>query len=420
MELAPLFSTPEDDPFSIQLAASSLPKPPPEGPALPVGNESAITPKRKRIESGEDKDVLETPTKRSNLEKGLIPDSFDSSSPQGSFDNGSGNKDQQLTPMRRSITSAATTTPKTTVTNFNGLELDSSSPTHGAALGRSPTPLASGALSPLIRPRISDYTSTPEAEVDGVSSPGVNVVSSSSSLHGREDHHSSTPPPTNMSFAHVQDQETNDAGFPTPQPTPRKDSTTATSATTPQKPTSKLHSTPVIAPAYVPEYISTDSHVKLKDPKQFCVHPPFWKRWPAHRYARFATFLQETINLVPFAEQEGLTVEEAQHVFHAVVTEPLLDETEKLADVGTKRMEGIFRVLNSQVGLTKWRKWGSEVSSVKGEVCGVRPGVVQLVGEEGQLIEVPFMKLGKADFEFVLKLVTKEERSVLLRQDTSD
>ena len=82
-------------------------------------------------------------------------------------------------------------------------------------------------------------------------------------------------------------------------PTPRK----ATIAAAPQKPRSALHEIPAIAPQYVPVYVSPDSPVKLRDSKQFCINPPFWKRWPKDQYLALAHYLEGNINLVPFAEQ---------------------------------------------------------------------------------------------------------------------
>ena len=41
-----------------------------------------------------------------------------------------------------------------------------------------------------------------------------------------------------------------------------------------------------------------------------------------------------------------------------------------------------------------------------------------LANENGELLEVPYGKLVKADQEFVLKAVTGEERGVLLREES--
>jgi hypothetical protein len=197
--------------------------------------------------------------------------------------------------------------------------------------------------------------------------------------------------------------------------TSRPANPTPATASTPQKPLSDLQKIPAIAPQYVPIYVSPDSPVKLRDSKQFCINPPFWKRWPKDQYLALAHYLQENIDLVPFAEQESLTVEEVQHVYNAVVVEPLFVETDKLAETGQKRIEKMFKAFDKTVGKT-WRKWGDGNSSVGGDLGGVRPGIVQLTGKNADLIEVPFRKLNDTDKEFVLSLVSEEELAILMRE----
>jgi hypothetical protein len=50
-------------------------------------------------------------------------------------------------------------------------------------------------------------------------------------------------------------------------------------------------------------------------------------------------------------------------------------------------------------------------------LCGVRPGVVQLVSERAELVEVPFKNLGGGDREYVLGLLTEGERKTLMREN---
>jgi hypothetical protein len=106
-----------------------------------------------------------------------------------------------------------------------------------------------------------------------------------------------------------------------------------------------------------------------------------------------------------------------QWVTHAVVIEPLLDEKERLGEVAEKRMEEIFEAFNRDVGHMKWRAWGNGESGVNGDLCGVRPGIVQMVSEEGELVEVPFKNLGGMDREYVLGLLTEGERKILRGED---
>jgi hypothetical protein len=194
-------------------------------------------------------------------------------------------------------------------------------------------------------------------------------------------------------------------------PTP----TAATTAAVPEKALSALQKIPAIAPQYVPVYVSPDSPVKLRDSKQFCINPPFWKRWPKDQYRALAHYLEENIDLLPFAAQENLTVEEVQHIYQAVVVEPLLDETEKLAAAGQKRIENMFKAYDKTKGKS-WRKWGDGDSSVEGDLGGVRPGIVQLTGKNADLIEVPFSKLNDVKKDFVLSLISEEEHAILMRE----
>ena len=128
-----------------------------------------------------------------------------------------------------------------------------------------------------------------------------------------------------------------------------------------------------------------------------------------------ARYLEEKIDLVPFAAQENLTVEEVQHVYQAVVVEPLREETDKLATVGQKRIENMFKAYDKTRG-KGWRKWGDGESSVEADLGGVRPGTVQLTGKDADLIEVPFRKLNDVGKEFVLSLLPEEELAILMRE----
>jgi hypothetical protein len=47
----------------------------------------------------------------------------------------------------------------------------------------------------------------------------------------------------------------------------------------------------------------------------------------------------------------------------------------------------------------------------------VRPGIVQLMSEDGELLEVPFKNLGGVDREYVLGLLTEDEKKTLKREN---
>jgi hypothetical protein len=106
-----------------------------------------------------------------------------------------------------------------------------------------------------------------------------------------------------------------------------------------------------------------------------------------------------------------------QWVTYAVVLEPLLDEKERLGEVAQKRMEMIFKVFNRDVGHMNWQAWGDEERGVKGDLCGVRPGIVQLMSEDGESVEVPSKNLGGVDREYVLGLLTEDEKKTSKREN---
>lgn len=178
---------------------------------------------------------------------------------------------------------------------------------------------------------------------------------------------------------------------------------------TPQKPLSDLQKKQAIAPHFITTYVSPTSPVKVRDPQTFSVKPAFWKRWPRDRYLEFATHLAETFDPVPFAEHAKISAEEVSHLFHALVIEPLHDETEKMGEVAEKRIQEMFKTFEARG--SKWRKWGDADGkrSVGGELAGVRPGIVQLISEEGGHLEVPYKRLTKVDQEYVKASVNAEE-----------
>ena len=125
--------------------------------------------------------------------------------------------------------------------------------------------------------------------------------------------------------------------------------------------------------------------------------------------------MQETIDLSAFALAEAISVEEAAHVFNAVVVGPLRDETGRMARGAERRVQDVFSVMREG---KKWRVWraGEDGVQVKGELAGVRPGVVMLVGEMGEGIEVRFKELCVRDREYVEEAVGEGEWRVLMRE----
>jgi hypothetical protein len=302
--------------------------------------------------------------------------------------------------MKRAASSSQKSTPATLIKGVNRFQLESHSPPAGIELE---DPFD---VSHLVGPTLLDFTAATKSVLGSTArtstaAPVVDLDVAGDSIYpGAAPMTSENPLPTSQSIT------ISDLVDSAP--------TSATATTAAQYPPSALLKIPPVAPAYVPVYVSPDSPVKLRDSKQFCIHPPFWKRWPMDQYVALARYLQEKIDLVPFAEQENLTVEEVQHVYHAVVVEPLLVETDKLAVVGQKRIERMFKAYDKDVGMT-WRKWSDGESSVEGELGGVRPGIVQITGKKADLVEVPWRKMTDADKKYVWDLLPEAERAILLR-----
>lgn len=407
----------------------SPPQSPPVRPTKHVADESPTTPKRKSELHDDYSEDHRSPSKRSSpLQQVATPDTLDLTSEESHLEVGASSQTQPLTPMKRSISSGQKATPVTLVKGVNRFHLDSNSSPSGDGLAY-PSNLASGTASPsLVKPKLIDFTASLKSEASSnASASAATAIGLDSDSTGDGINHISAidNDATKKQAATLATPFTRKASptasasqrFPSDQilrpanPTPNK----ATATAVPQKPLSALQKIPAIAPQYVPVYVSPDSPVKLRDSKQFCINPPFWKRWPKDQYLALAHYLEENINLVPFAEQQGLTVEEVQHVYQAVVVEPLLQETDRLAAASQKRIETIFKTFDKTKGKS-WRKWGDESSSIEGDLGGVRPGIVQLTGKNADLIEVPFRKLNEVAQDFVLGMISEEEHAILTRQ----
>lgn len=262
---------------------------------------------------------------------------------------------------------------------------------------------------PLVRPTLISFTTpskNPVIDVDSYDTP--TTIRTERSASGLDT--SKTP------FYYPQSTTTKTATSPLATPSKPTAKPAQPLLVTLQKPATSLQSNPPIASKYVPSYVSPTSSVKIKDPKQFSIKPPFWKRWAPSRYRRFADHLRKTFDPVPFAEQEEITVEEVQHLHTALVVEPLHDETEKMGAVAEQRVEQYFKTY--AIRGSESRKWASfdGKESVGGEMVGVRPGIVQIIGDQGNYIEVRFKSLSEEDQAYVKNLVSAEELMKLMRE----
>ena len=453
---SPKSPVPEGDPIAEQ---NSLPESPKEDPksSIPENVPATLkkvpaTPKRKRNDVDDTKDRGTNPKRPSPLRQVSTYDALDYPTPRK--DDGDATK---RTPMKHPDPASEESTPQTVVKGIAGFNIASPDKLEvvGLPAEELENPFASSASrakpasTPMFSTTSTGFTSTgftfdPVKKLSSVAkaatptAPTTATAANGKDLEARKraasvkdylDKKSSATAKHAMKAPETPRKTTPTSEPLTPnkpaKPTPTTTTTTAratnttTTPTTPETPTTKpisrLHATPQIAPQYIPKYASPNSPLKLRDPRTFSVSPPFWTRWPKTRYTALATYLQNTIDFSTFALAENISVEEAAHVFNAVVVGPLQDETEKMAAGAERRMEVLFKTIAEG---KVWRVWeaGEEGVRVKGELAGVRPGVVVLVGEQGQAVEVRFGEMCERDRKFVKGCVDEYEWRVLMRR----
>lgn len=168
-----------------------------------------------------------------------------------------------------------------------------------------------------------------------------------------------------------------------------------------------------MAERFAKTYVDPFSDTPLRDSQSFSVKPPFWHRWPTSRYMRLAEHVREQFDPVPFAAQEGLTVEEVQHLFTAAVCEPLYDAAEETRKRCEKSMDDMFHALAR--GGEQVRLWGIQGKFAgQAELSGVRAGAVELLSKrDGHRIEMKWGQLSDGDRQYLEKSVTKEQMEML-------
>ncbi|KAI7514087.1 hypothetical protein KC347_g962 [Hortaea werneckii] len=152
--------------------------------------------------------------------------------------------------------------------------------------------------------------------------------------------------------------------------------------------------------------------VEIKNPHEFCLKPPFWKRWSAAHYAQFADDLRAQFDPVPFARQWGIPLEEVRAVFYAVVCNPLY-EAEEAARRGE---EGVVRLMEfAKRHGTPTRRWGRPGGKrVRGEFDGVKNGQVLVIGEAtGNEYFLSREELSKMDEEYLQHAMGEDGLSLL-------
>ncbi|QIX00843.1 hypothetical protein AMS68_006360 [Peltaster fructicola] len=176
----------------------------------------------------------------------------------------------------------------------------------------------------------------------------------------------------------------------------------------PTKPKS-LKDIPEIAGRYAKQYVSTESTAVRRDPKTFSLKPAGWKRWTTDRYMRFIDSLRANTNLLPFAEQEGLPLEEVQHLFTHVICDQLYNNAERVRQAAEARLVGHIKVL-AESG-TPCRTWTQK--DVEGELMRVRVGELVLITPAGTQLTVERSELTEDDLTYLKGELTEPQWNVL-------
>ncbi|TKA62147.1 hypothetical protein B0A55_10761 [Friedmanniomyces simplex] len=184
---------------------------------------------------------------------------------------------------------------------------------------------------------------------------------------------------------------------PIPRPAAHETQTQPETSQDVQLSSRELHQIPEIAQRFAPK-TSTAEGVEYTNPQKFSLKPPYWKRWSPQQYARFAEHLRGQFDPRPFAQEQGLPVEEIMHCFTSVVCNPLWD-----ADVALRRGEEGMVAQMEAVG-----KYGTPSRSY-----GREKGVVVLAIENGSKYRMRLVDLVEDDVKFLKELLSAKDKEVL-------
>lgn len=194
-------------------------------------------------------------------------------------------------------------------------------------------------------------------------------------------------------------QATPVTSLPTPDPTP-------------QKPKG-LYDHPEIAERYAAKTVDGVDHT---NPQKFTLKPACWKSWKPRHYAKLAEHMRAQFNPFPFAEEEGLPVDEVKHVFSGLVCNPLY-----FADEATRRGEegmGDLIELYTKYG-TPTRAWGKPMivdgvkTAVYGELSRVSAGKVELITRKGSKTTMKLSELTEVDKKYLKDTLTNSDKMTL-------
>lgn len=154
--------------------------------------------------------------------------------------------------------------------------------------------------------------------------------------------------------------------------------------------TTPLHEIPELADRYVP-ITSTAQSVEFRNAHKFCLKPPFWNSWTSEQYLKLGHWL-ESLDLTEIARTLNKPVQEIGCMLSNVAIVPLCDATEA-SRRGVDGMNKWFETYGEYGAPT--REWTAK--KVRGEVSEVAHGVVYLVLENGNKLELSKSNLSEED-----------------------
>lgn len=256
-----------------------------------------------------------------------------------------------------------------------------------------PTPTPAAKRKRMTASKASNVTPANDRQDEGLSSPYFSAKSNAHSQSSPAAAPTATSLPTRT--------------IPTPSPTPQKPKAAEEDGSN-QPTVYDVPETPArLADRYVPKTCDGVDYVK---PQKFCLKPPYWMRWTLQQYQRLADAV--SFDAVAFARAEGITVQEAQNVFNAVVTRPLQKAGEATRR-GEEGMQEIF-YLHNQCGEPA-RPWTLRQGDEKivAELAGFKDGSIVLILQNGIEEEIEVCKLSDGDIGHLKKTLTKKERQTL-------
>ena len=176
-----------------------------------------------------------------------------------------------------------------------------------------------------------------------------------------------------------------------------------------------LYELPELAERYVLK-TSIAEAVEYSNPHKFCLRPAYWRKWESRHYSKFAEHLRAQFDPIPFAQETGLPVEEVQHMFTALVCNPLNfpKEAKKRGEEGMQEILELYQKYGTLV--RSWGKHEKGEKKVTGELYSVELGVVNIILDSGSMGEVKICELSAADVEYLKETLTKEENRKLKEQ----